>query len=94
MRKAVALDQVLEDVHRVAPERHLRLDPRAVRFARRGRRRTVLAGDEVMLSRWPPLANVPRARSAGGLAIHPGMQLDLPQPHAASEQRLNGDAKM
>ena len=105
----MGLDQVLVDRHRVSPELHLRLDPRAVRLARRGRGRRGSVRRRDRLSRWPGWGNLAAAGlRAGGhpggicrprvvadrLAIHPRAPGDLPMRRAALEQRVDSDAQM
>ena len=107
VREAVRIDELLVDAHRVAAKLDLRLDPRAVRFARRRRDRRRGVGH----SRWPGWGSLPRGRlragghpggvcgqravvPADGFVRHPRAPGDLMLAGAAREERFDGRTEM
>ena len=107
VREAVRIDELLVDAHRVAAKLDLRLDPRAVRFARRRRDRRRGVGH----SRWPGWGSLPRGGlgagghpggvcgqravvPADGFVRHPRAPGDLMLAGAAREERFDGRTEM
>ena len=101
--EAVALDEILEDAHRVPPERHLHLDPGVVRLARRDRVRR-RRHQTAVGRRWPgwgSLGDIPRKAGGhpggvypsciapDGLPVDAGSSLNLALRHARAQQRLD-----